>query len=235
MPNGSGLRSTVSARSSVPTPVLRTAFGFVRTAGSYASVAVPGAGSTNAEGLNNEGQVTGYYSTSLPGDQGFVETAGSYATFSVPGAVYTFAEGINDAGQVVGSYNNTGSTGPGSHGFLDIGGTFATIDVPGASYTVARGINNVGQVTGYFGDSTGIHAFVETMGSFATFGQAGSGDTEASGINDAGQVTGTYYTTGPHGFLATPTALSVPEPASVFLLGLEVALLAVNGKCRLRH
>ena len=73
--------------------------------------------------------------------------------------------------------------GPG-HGFLlDTGGSFTQIDVPGTSETFAFGINDAGQIVGFFDDSTGRH-----------------------------------------GFLATPTAVLLPEPSTLTLLSVGMGL-----------
>jgi hypothetical protein len=58
----------------------------------FSTFDVPGAvaGSTYAEGINNTGQVTGYYSDA-GGSHGFVDTNGAFTTIDVPGASSTVA------------------------------------------------------------------------------------------------------------------------------------------------
>jgi probable HAF family extracellular repeat protein len=59
---------------------------------------------TFAEGINDEGEVVGYFDDSLGHTHGFIESGGVYTTFDAPlsNAGATKAFGINDAGDVVG-------------------------------------------------------------------------------------------------------------------------------------
>jgi probable HAF family extracellular repeat protein len=76
---------------------------------------VPGALETVANGINDAGQVVGYYGD-ISGTHGFLlDVDGSYTTIDLPGARETIPSGINDAGQIVGSYVDAGGT---HHGFL---------------------------------------------------------------------------------------------------------------------
>jgi probable HAF family extracellular repeat protein len=126
--------------------------------GSFTQIDVPGASFTNAIGINDAGQIVGFFGDSTGRDHGFFETGGSFTQIDVPGAGLTEAFGINNAGQIVGFFS--GSTDSG--GFLDTGGSFTQIDVPGAFGTDPSGINNAGQIVGSFFDSTGGHGFLAT-------------------------------------------------------------------------
>jgi uncharacterized membrane protein len=122
--------------------------GFVLDKGVYTSIDVPGAasGGTGAEGINNSGDVVGFfYSSSGVQSYVFNTTTSTFTTFDILGSSQTAAQGINDAGQIVGTFTNT----LGSFGFLDTGGIFTPIAVPGASYTDAYSINDGGQIVGY--------------------------------------------------------------------------------------
>jgi hypothetical protein len=57
----------------------------------------------------------------------------------------------------------------------------------------------------------------------------GAINTFASGINDAGQIVGVFFINGTvgHGFLATPTAASVPEPSTLTLLSVGMGLIVL--------
>src|SRR5262245_17627252 len=116
-------------------------------------------GSTDAYGINNAGQVVGYYFDSQGKNHGFLYSGGSYTTidyqpvFPDPAVDDTYALGINDAGQIVEKYTDGRD-----HGFLYSNGTFTTIDDPLGSplgRNVARGINKAGQIVGYYDDSQG--------------------------------------------------------------------------------
>src|SRR3954447_11281998 len=125
---------------------------------SFAPIDVPGAFETQAHGINDAGQIVGWFFDDT-GTHGFLNTGGSFTPIDVPGASLTAVEGINDAGQIVGQFFDS----TGQHGFLDTGGSFTQIDVPGAFSTFAQDINDAGQIVGTFQDSTGpIHGFLAT-------------------------------------------------------------------------
>ncbi len=158
---------------------------------------VPGAYYTQGTGINNAGQIVGWFGDAT-GTHGFLNAGGTFSTLDVPfpGGDTTRAWGINNAGQIVGSFSDA----MGTHGFLNTGGSFTTLDVPGASGpigTVAFAINDTGLIVGRFGDpgaGTG-YGFLETGSNFTTLDDPSGFDTIAWGINDAGQIAGTYEVT----------------------------------------
>jgi probable HAF family extracellular repeat protein len=75
---------------------------------------VPGARSTSAQGINDAGQIVGFFIDST-GNHGFLDTGGSFTTIDVPGTSFTIANGINDAGQIVGTFESSFAV---EHGFL---------------------------------------------------------------------------------------------------------------------
>lgn len=118
---------------------------------------------TVANGIDNAGQVVGYFQNTSGAYDGFLfdPATGTYLTIDVPTATDTYAQGINNSGQIVGYYDINGMT----DGFvLDLGtGLFTTLRDPEAIGTFAQGINDSGQVVGYLTDIDGIHdAFVAT-------------------------------------------------------------------------
>src|SRR5438093_4271557 len=125
----------------------------------FTTIDVPGASTTEAHGINADGQIVGDFG----GRHGFLYDPGAFTPFTtidVPGASTTGAHGINAAGQIVGFFTDASGH---THGFLDTGGIFATIDVPDASLTIAYGINDVGQIVGSFQDASGhVHGFLDT-------------------------------------------------------------------------
>ncbi len=75
-----------------------------------------GTNGTHAWGINNAGQIVGYYYDSSNAEHGFLYNGGAYTTLNGPlGAGGTQAYGINDAGQIVGDYTDSSGT---QHGFL---------------------------------------------------------------------------------------------------------------------
>jgi probable HAF family extracellular repeat protein len=140
-----------------------TYHGYSYSGGTYTQIDDPDVGprdppvigttATNAEGINNEGEIVGAYSgtPSNPGN-GFLLADGVFTTIDVPGAPTTQANGINDAGQIVGTYYDSSGV---AHGFLYSGGVFMTIDIAGAENTYLQGINDSDQIVGFYQDSSG--------------------------------------------------------------------------------
>lgn len=181
---------------------------------------------TYAGGLNDLGQIVGYYYDAA-GSHGFVYSAATgYSTLDDPSALSgdangpngTGALGINNAGQIVGGY--TDSTG--SHGFLDTPGAgFTQIDDPNATgtnnSTFAQKINNAGVIVGNYNLGAVQHGFVLTAGTYSdVVNPAATGNTTARDVNDAGQIVGEYQAGVPtpgrtvSGYLFTPGAGFTP-------------------------
>ena len=115
----------------------------------------PAPAGTYAQGINDPGQVVGYFYDST-GTHGFSKTGSSFTTLNYPGApLPTFAEGINNKGDVVGWYTGSvagyNNPNPGNHGFLYSGGVYTAINDPSATVnTYAQGINNKDQIVGFY-------------------------------------------------------------------------------------
>ena len=149
---------------------------------------------TYASGINDAGDIVGYFTTTDLEIHGFIDTGGTFTTIGVPGGALTQAFGINNSGTVAGTYTDSTF----EHGFTDIGGTFTTINHPSATLgTFVLGINDAGVLVGEYGDSTGTHSFVDNGGTFTPIvdpaATAAGDDTLAAGINNAGVVVGGYF------------------------------------------
>jgi hypothetical protein len=83
----------------------KSGMGFFDNNGAYQDIDVPGSTNTVVTGLNDSGQVVGYYDTGSS-EFGFVEDGGSYATFDPPGSVSSQCVAINSTGVIVGAYFN---------------------------------------------------------------------------------------------------------------------------------
>jgi probable HAF family extracellular repeat protein len=123
---------------------------------------VPGSLTTATGGIDNSGNLVGYYQT--PNYGGYLwRSGGTNTTFNHPNdGGTTQALGINDNGDIVGAYFGT------SHitGYLRTNGGFADIDPPGSSYSYATGINNDGQIAGWYFTGQNFsqaHGFVATV------------------------------------------------------------------------
>ena len=89
-----------------------TFHGFLLTRGRFVTIDVPGASSTNAQSINNSGEIVGISRGAA--ERGFFLSRGRFVAIEIPGALSTQATGINDRGQVVGTFEDS----HGQHGFL---------------------------------------------------------------------------------------------------------------------
>jgi probable HAF family extracellular repeat protein len=189
---GLSLPADSSTRPRTPVP------GFLLERGRYTRFDAPGAQlETGPTGINNRGQLVGYY---LEADadatyHGFLRDArGRFTTIDLPGAKATVASRVNDRGQLVGRYYQTAPfRGPDARfrGFLLDRGKLTRIDVPGAAQTQAVGVNNLGQVVGEYQSPDGIfHGFLWRKGRFTTIDLPGAAGTSLMDVNDRGQILG---------------------------------------------
>ncbi|SRR6266404_5769172 len=123
----------------------------------YATIDVPGAVTTEARGINNNGEIVGFYRTAACQDydikvpschsKGFKYVNGQFIKLMVPNSTSTAIMGVNDLGDLVGFYTKSDGK---SHGFIWYHqNVIKTIDHPGwVSGTVPFGINKGGTVVG---------------------------------------------------------------------------------------
>jgi len=148
--------------------------------------------STVPRGINNLGQIVGYY-----GDHAFLDSSGTYTTLDYSPNVYdTQAYAINDLGQIVGSYSDAS----GQHGFIYSNGIFTALYGPSGIDLVPTGINDEGQIVGFYesnvigkSEGTALHGFLESDGAFTALDDpSATWATVAEGINNLGQIVGYY-------------------------------------------
>lgn len=175
----------------------------------FTTLNIPGAVTSTALGINDQGAIVGAFTTSTTDNRGYLLFQGRFTHFNFPGAESTEANDINNVGQIVGQYNNLQT---GQHGFVVHSGVFHSISSPSApSQTRALGINNFGVIVG----AAGAFGFRLGSGHFTTIRFPGSTRTAASGINDSGVIVGTYGDTigFNHGFMlknGTYTTINFP-------------------------
>jgi hypothetical protein len=138
--------------------------GYRLSGGSYTTLTpLPTAAVTNAQGVNNSGLVTGFYSLDGVHQHGFFYNSATnsfslVADPNIPNLVLTQFLGLNDNGLAVGYYQLPDGS---QHGFLyDITtGQYSFLDDPfaaktGVSITQITGINDSGEITGFYDDAT---------------------------------------------------------------------------------
>jgi hypothetical protein len=138
---------------------------YVYQSGSFTTLNVPGAVSSEAVGINNAGDIVGDYTDAKGRSHGFLLHNGVYATIDDPAAgqnLSTYVTGINNKDQIVGYYGQSYSlavgtatavsynAGAGDNGFVYGGGAFTAINYPNAGGTVVDGINDAGEIVGAY-------------------------------------------------------------------------------------
>src|SRR6266540_4169157 len=175
----------------------------------FTAIDVPGATVTVVSGINDRGEVVGWYRTGSSGDpdsadHGFLLAHGHFTTIDVPGSRGTVAEGINNRGEIVGYYFDQAAA---QRGFLLLRGVFTTIEC--GAFTEPRGINDRGDIVGRLEN----HGFLFSKGKCTTIDFPGASFSSAFGVNNAGQVVGFYSdATGRHGFLLVHGAFTTIDP-----------------------
>jgi len=136
--------------------------GFLYQGGNYIVIDVPDTvvmwgtnntvAATSALGINNLGQIVGYF-TDIWGNQcPFLYSEGKYENIDPQFTLWlgAVATDINDAGQIVGEAPEMNEAYTYRLGFLYSQGHFRQFDIPNSRDTIATGINNIGQIVGTF-------------------------------------------------------------------------------------
>ena len=152
---------------------------------SFTTINAPaGPNLVNAQGVNNNGLIVGFYVGNDGQDHGFMGLVANAMNGSLtgipiadptipnvagePGATFVFSQvlGINDHGIAVGYYGDSTTS---QHGFFynTLTGQYTFLDDPaeqfdnGVEVTQITGITNSGEITGFYSDANGVfHGFV---------------------------------------------------------------------------
>jgi uncharacterized membrane protein len=186
--------------------------GFVRDAlGNFTSFDFPGPTTifTQGWGINNRGDVVGFYFDTTFEPRGFVRRAdGTFQSIDHPNAMgATIATGINDKGVISGIRNDP--NGAPVTGWFLYKGVFTDVLVPGSTSTDIMESNNQGGFVGNFhaldnnpfapdGPAYVNNGFGATIIAFP-----GAEDTDLWGINESGDLVGTFF---PDQFFGPPFA-----------------------------
>jgi hypothetical protein len=121
---------------------------------------LPSNQNSQATGVNNAGDIVGFFLPTSTTSGGFLDVGGKITDILFPGSTFTQALGISNNGDIVGFYVDSGGL---QHGFLDSGGSFTAFDVPGSVSTTINGINDLGQLVGFFTNANdNVVGFVAT-------------------------------------------------------------------------
>ena len=165
------------------------------SAQNFVSFDYPGATSTNANGINDDGAVVGVYVDKDGKQHGFLLGGGNFTTIDYPGALSTFPYAINNAGDIVGyRVDVSGLPGGGYRGFLVKGGTFSDFNYPGHMNTMSVRISNEGVIFGCYHDTDTMgtmHGMMFKDGSFSDLSMQASMNN--AGSSDGSLVAGRYF------------------------------------------
>ena len=185
----------------------------------FLSFDYPDSQNSGTRGINNLGQVAGFYQKiGDTGRHGFIASGpitedndrdnqcamslggrhgSSFSSFDYPGAANTQATAITTSGEIVGRYFSIDGR---QHGFRLRHGQFLSIDVPNASFTDVGWVNDRDDVVGSYSDVNGTHAYVLSKGKLSTINFPGSDPANTTtlgfGISNAGDIVGVEFAGG---------------------------------------
>ena len=184
-----------------------------------------------ADGISNEGVVTGYYLDTSFNFHGFVWSRGNFQTVDYPGAAFTLLYGVSNNGLAIGYYNDGASDHVVTYS-IKSGAWGSLPDIPNYSLNQGYCINDRGAAIGNaFGAGTALAWIWDPNAasySFFAVPQAPGNSTFPSCINDKDEIAGYYVdSTGVyHGFILANGAyrtIDVPGAADTFPDGVNNA------------
>jgi hypothetical protein len=123
----------------------------------FSFTTITGATSVTDAGINNHGDITGFFTDSGGVVEGFLIHKGQMTTLTAPSASATTALGVSDNDEVVGTYTVGIGIAAVTHGFTwTQKGGFQTVNDPnGVNTTTVNGVNARGDLVGFYVDSSG--------------------------------------------------------------------------------
>jgi hypothetical protein len=159
---------------------------FTYANGQFTNIAFPKAIGTEANGINDKGEVVGTYFDSVGGQHGFYLLGKTYTTVDIKGAINTTAWGVNNAGLITLYGNNSKGK---FISFTFDGKSFKQYSVPGAGPlgTVIQTPNNDGDIVLTWYSANGAsHGAWFHRGAYVKFNDPkGLKTTRATGLSDA--------------------------------------------------
>lgn len=189
----------------------------------FTTIDIPGAERTTVSGINNLGDMVGYYSAGGPNTRGFYYNAGS-ATFrklNFPNSQTNAALGINDVEEIVGTDVTAIQ-----NGYSFVNNTFRFLNF-GAAANYAAGVNTQGAVVGLYLDvCCDGHGYFYQSGQLTTLDYPGGVSAGANGLNDSNIVVGGWHDSAnvAHGFqwdAGTYTTMDFPGATSTYAFGIN--------------
>ena len=121
----------------------------------FSTIDFPGAVSTNAQGINAQGEIVGGYTDTAGRIHGFLRSGGHFQSIDFPNSRATTARGIGPGGDIVGTYvAQVETTNVPAHGFLlSKHGAFSRVDYPGHINTIPQRILPDGTILGCYHDT----------------------------------------------------------------------------------
>lgn len=166
---------------------------FTYAKGKFTTINFPKSLGTQANGINDKGEVVGLYVDSNGAQHGFSKVGSKYASIDAPGDSSSEAWGVNNKGQITVFAINTAG---GYEGFLYNGKTFKKISDPnaGSTGTIVRAPNNKGDISGAYFDSAGHEVgFLLHGGKFYDVKDPNANNnTRPDGLNDKLEIVGRY-------------------------------------------
>jgi PEP-CTERM motif len=89
-----------------PDSALATSFGFVDEGGTITTIDPFGSTFTQALGVNDLGEIVGFYVDGSGVQHGYIDNGGVFTSFDPPGSASTTINGLNDKGDIVGFFTN---------------------------------------------------------------------------------------------------------------------------------
>ena len=200
------------------------------SAAHYASIDVPGATFTSAQGINARGDIVGFY-VQAGVTHGYVLSEGTITTIDYPGALYTDARGINAQGDVVGAYRMAGEPAVNFHGYLrNRHGEFSPVDFPGHTNTIPQRITSTGLILGCRHDNdlmTTMRGIAMNGQDLTEFAEIGAFASMNNGATPDGELVVGLYTdmdtmTGRAYLLSGGTFIPFDVPGSTFTAAWDV-------------
>ncbi len=147
-----------------------------------------------ASGLNDSGDVVGYYYTAEWEKRAYVYSDGVMVELGTLGGAEAHAEDINEAGMVVGRSRTTEQY---WHAFLwDSSNGMKDLGTLGGTTSIAYAINESGVIVGHAGTTTSDHAFLYSEGLMDDMGTLGYLQSAVFDINHSNQAAGVYLVNG---------------------------------------